>query len=186
MRFGVPYHLFEALVHHILQSFVHFAFPPEEPLPVLDPLKVTDRRPPGVPQDGRNDENAFILDDFVCMRSGRTIRPLAQNLAFHAVGIAGSDLVLGGSGYQDVGGMEQHFLRRLLVPASWKFWQWFPLPVDPINQLRNVESLVVVQPDVNIRDANDLVPRLVHQNRRLRPDVPEALNDHAAALALYA
>src|ERR1700685_1656413 len=186
MRFGVPYHLFEALVHNILQSFVHFAFPPEAPLPVLYPLKLTDRHPPGVPQDVRNDENAFILDDFVRMRSGRTIRPLAQNPAFHAVGIATGDLVLGGSWYQDVRGMEQHLLRRLLVAAPWKFRQWFPLPVDPIHQLRNVEPLVVVQPAVNIRDADNLVPRLVHQNRRLRADVSEALNDHPATLALYA
>src|SRR5580700_8262437 len=99
--------------------------------------------------------------------------------------IFGGDLVFGGCGNQNIGGVEQDLLRRLFVAAAWEFRKRLALSVNPVNQFWNVETFVVVEPAMDIGDSDNFIACLMHQNRGLRADVAETLNDHTATVALH-
>src|ERR1700733_5880585 len=81
--------------------------------------------------------------------------------------------------------MEKHFLRPHLFAACREIGKRFALPVDPLDQLRDVEAGFVVETAMDVRNADDLITGLVHQIGGLRADVAKALNDDASAATLH-
>src|ERR1700730_14207694 len=58
--------------------------------------------------------------------------------------------------------------------------------MNPVDHFRNVETIFVVQPAIDVSESNYFVAGLVHQIGRHGADVTEALNHDAASLFLDA
>jgi len=71
-----------------------------------------------------------------------------------------------------------------LVPPAGEILQRFFLGVDPIDHLRHVEALLVIEAAADVRQADDFVARFMHELRGHGAHVPEALNDDAASFFL--
>src|ERR1700730_9815099 len=160
MCFGVAYYLFETMVHHILQAFVHFAFAPEKSLAILHPFEITHRNTARIPQNVRDDKNSLTLDNGIRMRGRRPIGSFAKDLAVHARGILRRNLIFGSGWYQNIAGMEQNLLRRHFGSTARKLRQRFSLAVHPVDYLWNIEPFFVIEAAVNVRDAYNLLPSL--------------------------
>ena len=128
----------------------------------------------------------LLLDDGIGVRRRRPVGPFAQNPALEPVGILRGDLVLGGGGKQNVAGLEQNFLRGHFRAAAREIRQRLSLVVNPLVQLCDIESLFVVKPAVNVRDADDFVAGFCIKSAASRADVAESLDDHTAVFALHA
>src|SRR4029077_16751794 len=185
VRLRVANDLIEALLHHVLQPLVHFVFAPEKALAVLDPLEIADGDSARISENVGNNEDSLFFDDRVGVGSSRAIRAFAENLAIDAGSVLGCNLVLGCGGHQNLAGVEQHFLRGHFFSAAGKIRERLPLVVDPVVNLGDIKTLLVVKPAVDVGHTDDFVSGCVHQQRALRADVAESLNDGAATLAFH-
>src|SRR6202050_2100634 len=174
------------MLHDVFQALVDFAFAPEESLAILHPFEIADRDAAGIGQDVGDHENSLVIDDGIGGGGGGTVGAFAENAGLYAIGVLRGDLILDGRGNGDGAWLEEHILRRHFGAAGGKLRQRFALRVAPVDQLRYVEALLVVERAVNIRDADDFITRRVHEHGAHRADVPEALNDHARLIALHA
>ena len=73
------------------------------------------------------------------------------------------DLVLDGGGQEDIAGLEKDLLRGHLRAAAGKIRERFLLPQDPIFYGWQIEAFFVIEPTVNIGEANDFVTCSVHE-----------------------
>jgi hypothetical protein len=103
--FGVADDFAETMHHHVLQALVHFAFPPEQALAVLDPLEVADGDATGVRTNVRKNEDVFFPQNFI---SG--IAPTGKQFTTSGVSIArfaGGKMVEGWVNWDALGLMQQ-------------------------------------------------------------------------------
>src|SRR5271167_2286390 len=185
MRFRGADDLIETLTHDVLQALVHFAFTPEKSLTVLDPLEITDGYAAGIAQNVGDNENSLAVDNFVGVGSYRTVGAFAENLAIDARGVLGRDLIFGRRRNQNVGGMEEDVLGGLFFAAGREIRQGPALFVNPVDELGDVKTLLVVEPAMNIGDTDNFVARGVHQHSALGTDVAKTLNDDAATFSAH-
>ena len=102
------------------------------------------------------------------------LAPSQRILQSTRAGVLGRDLVFGRRRNQNVAGMEQDVLRGHLFAAGREIRQRLALSVNPVDELRDVETFFVVQAAVNVGDADDFVAGLVHQHRRpAEPTLPK-------------
>src|ERR1700730_14911916 len=123
VSFGIPHHLIEAQLEHVLEAFVYLALAPEKALAILNPLEVADRDAARIPENVRDDENPFSLNDRIGLKRRRSIGAFAENPAFHPLGIPGRNLIFCRRGHQYFARMEENVLRIRLFAATGKLRQ---------------------------------------------------------------
>src|SRR6266436_7296656 len=102
------HYFIEGIIHDVKEALVHFAFPPEEALAVLDPFEIADGYSPGVAENVRHGEDALGIDNRIGLPSGGAICALAENLRLHLIGILFGDLVFDGRGNGDLARLEEN------------------------------------------------------------------------------
>src|SRR5215469_13464415 len=178
MDFLIAHHLVECAFHYVQQPLINFTLAPEKPLAVLDPLEVAHRNAPGIPKDVWHCEYAFIVDDGVCLPRRGTVRPFTKNLALHLAGVLFGNLVFDCGRNQHVARLEKHLASAHFDPAIRELLEGFPLPVNPLDHLGNVEPAFVKQAVADIGKADDPVAGSLHELRGQRADITETLDDH--------
>src|SRR6266481_1815199 len=98
VRFGVTNDFVERAFHNVQQPLVHFAFPPEKTLPVLNPFEIADGNATGVAENIRHGKDSFCINHRIGLPGGGAVGALAKNLALHLVSVLLGDLVFDGRG----------------------------------------------------------------------------------------
>src|SRR6266702_2645813 len=182
MYAGKAHHFIESIVHHVEKALVHFALAPEEALAILDPFEVTNGDAAGIAENVRHSEDALGIDNRVGLPSGGTVGALAENPGLHLLGVLLGDLVFDGRGNGDLARLEEDIARGHFRSTARKFLERLLLGVHPVDHLRHIEALLVVETTADVREANDFVAGFLHVFRCQGANVAEALNHDAAAL----
>ena len=186
MGFGIAHDLVEGVVHDVPEVFVHFALAPEEALAVLHPFEIAHGDAAGVAKNIRDGEDALALDEVIGPRGGGPVGAFAENPGLHLMGVLVGDLVFDGRGDCDLAGLEEDIAGAHPGAAGGKVLQRLFLVVDPVHDLGDIEAVFVVEAAGDVREADDLVARLVHELGGHGADVAEALHDDAAARVAHA
>jgi hypothetical protein len=96
------------------------------------------------------------------------------------------DLVFDGCGYRDIARLEEDILCGHLRPSTRKIGQGFLEAIYPFDDFRNVKAFFVVKTATDVGKADDLVSGFLHQLRRERTHVAEALHHDTAAFLVHA
>src|SRR5437762_6420691 len=113
-------HFIESIIHHVEEALIHFAFPPEETLTVLDPFEIADGDAASVAENVRHGEDALGIDNRVGLPCRRTIGALAENPGLHLVGVLLGDLVFDRRRYSNLARLKQNVARGHLRSTAGK------------------------------------------------------------------
>src|SRR5260370_16725179 len=184
MYAGKAHHFIESIVHHVVKAFVDFALAPEEALAILDPFEVANSDAAGIAENVRHGEDALGLDNRVGLPSGGTVGALAENPGLHLLGVLLGDLVFDGRRNGDLARLEEDIARGHLHSTARKILERLFLGIDPVDDLRHVKTLFVVETAADVRETDNFVARFLHEFRCQGANVAEALNHDAAAFLL--
>src|SRR5437016_9160631 len=100
---GKAHHFVEGIIHHIEETLVHFALPPEEALAILDPFEIADGDAASVAENVRHGEDALGVNNRVGLPSGGAVGALAENPGLHLLGILLGGLLINGRTVRNLG-----------------------------------------------------------------------------------
>src|SRR5580693_9903393 len=145
------------------KAFIDFAFAPEEALAVLDPFKIADRNAAGVAENIGHGEDALGVDNRVGLPGGWAVGAFAQNARLDLMGVLFGDLIFNRGGDGDFTRLEKNVAGGHFRAAAWEILKRFFLGVDPVNRLRNVEAVLVIETAADIGEADDFIAGFLHK-----------------------
>lgn len=100
-----------------LEFFVDLSFVPVIVHVVLDLFEVTDCYPSSVGQNIRDDTDSLLVENFISLRSRRSVGQLEDDTGFDLVGIFFGELVLQCCGDEDVTLLDEEFFVGDLISS---------------------------------------------------------------------